>query len=198
MDEDKYRPLSNPHGNTNSDTTEDTTSIESEDLGEIQSGYSKSMNVDDQDDEDRSGKLKSMVWQHFVRKKRSEDLEITEVMWLLFLVVAWACPTVVSIVVSLILSRDFVIVGLSAIGATAYDGVINRCSQEFSIFSAFWGIVRLDEVSFSSQIEVFERKHIPSLFRGSLTVAVLLCSSHSLLPNSGRVLPLPGYGKFFI
>ncbi|GAB4842881.1 hypothetical protein Ancab_012860 [Ancistrocladus abbreviatus] len=58
MDEDKYRPLSNPHGNTNSDTTEDTTSIESEDLGEIQSGYSKSMNVDDQDGEDRSGKLK--------------------------------------------------------------------------------------------------------------------------------------------
>ncbi|GAB4854265.1 hypothetical protein Ancab_022852, partial [Ancistrocladus abbreviatus] len=64
MDEDKPRPLSNPHGNANSDT-----GFESEDLDGIQSRHYESMDIDEQDDEDKCGKLKSMVWQHFQRKK---------------------------------------------------------------------------------------------------------------------------------
>ncbi|GAB4829629.1 hypothetical protein Ancab_019294, partial [Ancistrocladus abbreviatus] len=73
MDEDKPRPLSNPHGNTNSDTTEDATSFKPKDLDGIQSGYFESMDIDEQDDEDIHGKLKSMVWQHFERKKVGND-----------------------------------------------------------------------------------------------------------------------------
>ncbi|GAB4842882.1 MAP kinase Spk1 [Ancistrocladus abbreviatus] len=53
--------------------------------------------------------------------------------------------------------------------------------QAFSIFPTFWGIVRLDEVSSSSQIEVFERKHIPSLFRGSLSLSLYF--SAALIPS---------------
>ncbi|GAB4842850.1 hypothetical protein Ancab_012828 [Ancistrocladus abbreviatus] len=69
MDEDKYRLIANPHDNANFDTIEDATSFETEDMDEIQSGHFESIDVDEQDDEDRSGKLKSMVGQHFERKK---------------------------------------------------------------------------------------------------------------------------------
>ncbi|GAB4848530.1 hypothetical protein Ancab_003236 [Ancistrocladus abbreviatus] len=76
MDEDNRRPLSNPHGNANSDTTEDATSFEPEDLDGIQSGHSESMDIDEQDDEDKCGKLKSMVWQHFEREKFGNDTKL--------------------------------------------------------------------------------------------------------------------------
>ncbi|GAB4838375.1 1,3-beta-glucanosyltransferase [Ancistrocladus abbreviatus] len=58
MNEDKSKPLSQSHGNANIDTTEDVTSFGLEDMDGILSGDSESTDVDEQDDEDMSGKLK--------------------------------------------------------------------------------------------------------------------------------------------